>query len=135
MFSGKFIKPLEGKITSAFGSYRLYNGKKLGDHRGVDIGGNPIGTPIKASNSGKVIFAKKLPTLGSAIIIDHGQGIHSLYMHMSKILVSMGDFVKKGQIIGKVGSTGLSTGPHLHWGISIHDTRINPMYLINNHLF
>lgn len=127
LWSGKFIKPIKGRTTSAFGTYRLYNNKKLGDHRGLDIGGNPVGAPIKASNSGIVAFARLLPTLGSTIIIDHGQGIHSVYMHMSKTLVSVGQRIEKGQVIGKVGSTGLSTGPHLHWGISIHDTRVSPL--------
>jgi len=127
LWSGKFLMPIKGRITSPFGAYRHYNGKRLGDHRGTDIGGNPVGAVIKAANSGVVAFAKHLPALGSVIVIDHGQGIHSVYMHMSKTLVAAGETVKKGQTIGKVGSTGVSTGPHLHFGISVHDTRVEPM--------
>jgi len=127
LWDGGFIIPVKGRTTSPYGAYRLYNGKRLGDHRGVDIGGNPAGTPIKASNSGIVAFAKPLPAFGSTVVIDHGQGIHSVYMHLSKTLVTAGQFLNKGDILGRVGSTGISTGPHLHWGISIHDTRVDPI--------
>lgn len=127
LWSGRFIMPIKGYITSPYGAYRLYNGMHLADHRGVDIGGNPVGANIKAANSGVVAFTQFLKTIGSTIIIDHGQGINSIYMHMSKTLVKAGDKVEKGQIIGRVGSTGLSNGPHLHWGISVHNTRINPL--------
>ena len=119
--------PIKGRVTSAFGAYRLYNGKRLGDHRGTDIGGNPVGAKIKVANSGVVIFSKPMPTIGSVIVIDHGQGVNSIYMHMSKTLVSVGEKVIKGQVIGKIGNTGLSTGPHLHFGMSIHDTRVDPL--------
>ncbi len=127
LWEGMFIIPVKGRITSPFGAYRLYNGKRLGDHRGVDIGSNPAGTPIKASNNGIVAFAKPLPAYGSTVVIDHGQGIHSVYMHLSKTLVTAGQYLKKGDVIGRVGSTGISTGPHLHWGISVHDTRVDPL--------
>lgn len=126
LWSGKFLVPVKGRITSPYGAYRLYNGKRIADHRGTDIGGNPTGTPIRAANSGIVAFAQLLPTIGSTLIIDHGQGIHSIYMHMSKTLVSVGESIRKGQIVGRVGSTGLSTGPHLHWGISVHNVRVDP---------
>ena len=135
LWSGKFLMPIKGRITSPFGAYRHYNGKRLGDHRGTDIGGNPVGAVIKAANSGVVAFAKHLPALGSVIVLDHGQGIHSVYMHMSKTLVSAGQIVKKGQSIGKVGSTGVSTGPHLHFGISVHDTRVEAMEWVKRDIF
>lgn len=131
-WQSSFILPLKGKVTSPFGAYRLYNEKRLGDHRGVDIGGNPAGTPIKATNSGVVAFAKPLPAYGSTVVIDHGQGVHSIYMHLSKTLVKAGQFIDKGTVLGRVGSTGISTGPHLHWGISIHDTRVDPISWINS---
>jgi len=127
LWSGKFLAPVKGRITSAYGSYRLYNGKRLGDHRGTDIGGNPAGTLIKAANSGFVVFAKLLPAFGSVVVLDHGQGIHSIYMHMSKRLVEPGQKVEKGQFIGRVGSTGISTGPHLHFGLSVHGIRVDAM--------
>ena len=127
LWTGKFLMPIKGRVTSAFGAYRLYNGKRLGDHRGTDIGGNPVGAKIKVANSGVVIFSKPMPTIGSVIVIDHGQGVNSIYMHMSKTLVSVGEKVIKGQVIGKIGNTGLSTGPHLHFGMSIHDTRVDPL--------
>lgn len=126
-WSGKFLMPVNGKITSAYGSYRLYNGKRLGDHRGTDIGGNPAGTLIKAANSGIVVFAKLLPAFGSVVVLDHGQGVHSIYMHMSKRLVELGEMVERGQFIGRVGSTGISTGPHLHFGLSVHGVRVDAM--------
>ncbi|MFA5104551.1 MAG: M23 family metallopeptidase [Candidatus Margulisiibacteriota bacterium] len=125
LWSGKFLVPIKGRITSPYGAYRLYNGKRIADHRGTDIGGNPTGTPIHAANSGVVAFAQLLPTIGSTLIIDHGQGIFSIYMHMSKTLVAVGERIEKGQIVGRVGSTGLSTGPHLHWGLSVHNVRVN----------
>ena len=127
MWSGRFLMPIKGRITSAYGSYRLYNGKRLGDHRGTDIGGNPAGTLIKAANSGVVAFARLMPAFGSVVVLDHGQGIHSIYMHMSKRLVELGEEVKKGQYIGRVGSTGISTGPHLHFGLSVHGVRVDAM--------
>jgi len=127
LWEGKFLLPVKGRVTSAYGTYRLYNGKRIGDHRGLDIGSTPIGTRIKAANNGAVAFVKFMPTLGAVIILDHGLGIHTIYMHMSKTLVKVGDKVKKGQIIGLVGNTGISTGPHLHWGLSVHDTRVNPL--------
>ena len=132
LWSGKFLMPINGRITSAFGTYRLYNGRRLGDHRGTDIGGNPVGAKIKAANSGIVVFSKLLPTIGSVIVIDHGQGICSVYMHMSKTLVAVGEKVVKGQFIGKIGNTGLSTGPHLHFGVSVHDTRVDPLEWVRN---
>ncbi|MCX5748634.1 MAG: M23 family metallopeptidase [Candidatus Saganbacteria bacterium] len=133
-WEGRFIMPVKGYITSPFGAYRNYNGKRLGDHRGMDIGGNPVGTPIKAANSGVVASAKLLPTLGSCIVIDHGQGVCSIYMHMSKLLVTEGDEVRKGDIIGHVGNIGLSSGPHLHFGISVHNTRVDPVQWVQKEI-
>lgn len=127
LWNNKFIMPIKGYVTSGFGSYRLYNGKSLGNHRGLDIGGNPIGTKIKAANSGVVAFTKFLPTIGSTIVLDHGQGVYTIYMHMSKTLVKAGETVSKGDVIGLVGNTGLSNGAHLHWGLSIHGVRVNPL--------
>jgi lysostaphin len=131
LWEGRFLLPLKGRFTSAFGTCRLYNGKKIGDHRGLDIGGNPVGTKIKAANNGVVALVKLFPTLGLAVVVDHGQGIHTIYMHMSKTLVKVGDTITKGRVIGLVGNTGLSTGPHLHWGLSVHDTRVNPLEWAN----
>lgn len=133
-YNGRFIRPLKGYVTSPFGAIRLYNGKKIGDHRGADIGGNPSGTPIKASNSGKVVFSKLLNSLGAVAVIDHGQGVHSIYMHMSRILKKEGSFIKKGEVIGLVGNTGISTAPHLHWGMSVHDTRVDPFWFLKSEM-
>ncbi len=127
LWIGRFLRPIKGQLTSAFGSLRLYNGKRLGDHRGVDIGGNKVGAPIMAANNGIVVFSRLMPTIGSAAVIDHGQGVMSIYMHMSKTKVRIGDHLKKGDILGYIGNTGLSTGPHLHFGVSVHGVRVDPL--------
>jgi hypothetical protein len=125
LWSGPFIVPVEGKITSPFGSYRKYSYGAEARHLGVDIAA-PEGTPVKACADGVVAFAEKLSLYGNCIIIDHGRGLHSLYHHLSKILVTVDQPVKQGDIIGEVGSTGMATGPHLHWQVSIGRWVVNP---------
>lgn len=125
-WEGRFIKPVEGKITMAFGTHQYINGKKRGQHRGVDLRAK-MGTPVKAPNSGIVVFAKILKAFGGTMVIDHGQGIHTLYFHLSKISAKVGERVSKGEIIGYTGSSGIATGPHLHWGMSVHNVRVDPM--------
>ncbi|MCD6119274.1 peptidoglycan DD-metalloendopeptidase family protein [bacterium] len=125
-WTSNFIKPVAGRITSGFG-YRIhpiYKRRKF--HTGIDIGA-PYGTPIKAGGDGKVIFADWRGGYGKCVIIDHGNKIATLYGHMSKILVSKGQNVKAGSIIGKIGSTGLSTGPHLHFEVRVNGKPVNPM--------
>lgn len=126
-----FSKPVEIVIESVYGEKRVLEGKPLkGFHRGVDLGA-PEGTPIGSVNDGKVILAGAFAEEGNMVMIDHGQGIISAYLHMSQILVSKDQSLKKGEIVGKVGSTGISNTPHLHLGIYIHGIPIDPLYFIN----
>ncbi len=127
----KFLKPLEGKIESLYGEKRVLDGKPMaGFHRGLDIGA-PKGTPIKSIHHGTVILASEFIEEGNMVMIDHGQGIISAYLHLSKILVAPGQKVGQGEPVGNVGSTGISTSPHLHFGAYIHSTPIDPLYLFN----
>jgi murein DD-endopeptidase MepM/ murein hydrolase activator NlpD len=127
-YEKKAVFPLEGnyRISSLFGVKRYINGRFVGFHKGLDIAA-PYGTPVRASLSGKVVLARKLILTGNTVIIDHGQGLMTLYAHLSKILVKKGQFVKQGQVIGKVGSTGRSTGPHLHFGVYLRDIAVDPL--------
>lgn len=128
-----FIRPVGGPLTSPFG-YRMhpiFKTRKF--HTGIDIG-SPMGTPIKASNSGKVIMAGWYGGYGKVVILDHGiirgQPITTLYAHMSSIGVSQGQMVKQGQVIGRIGSTGYSTGPHLHFEVRVKGQPRNPLNYI-----
>ncbi|TGN20491.1 M23 family metallopeptidase [Leptospira idonii] len=129
-FSDQFRNPLESiYITSKFYVRRDYNNKIGRPHGGVDFRGK-IGTPIFAIQDGTVVLARKMYYEGNFTILDHGNKIFSFYMHQDEIGVKVGDKVKKGQEIGKVGTTGMSTGPHLHLGAKIADTLIDPLSLI-----
>jgi murein DD-endopeptidase MepM/ murein hydrolase activator NlpD len=127
--AGSFIPPLDQEPFPNFGQRRIYNKRPPSVHAGVDIGA-PWGTPIRAGNSGKVVLASSLYFSGKTVIIEHGQGVFSIYGHMSKFLVKRGDAVKKGALIGRVGSTGRSTGPHLHWALKIYESRVDPFALV-----
>jgi murein DD-endopeptidase MepM/ murein hydrolase activator NlpD len=124
-----FVIPVSGRISTAYGLIRYINNVVSGRHAGVDIAA-PRGTPIKATNNGIINLAREQYVTGNTIIIDHGLGVYSSYSHLDKILVEPEDKVEKGQIIGYVGSTGFSTGPHLHWTISIGTTFVNPWLFV-----
>jgi murein DD-endopeptidase MepM/ murein hydrolase activator NlpD len=124
-----FLKPVQGRITTGFGLTRYVNNANPSRHSGLDIGA-PAGTPVKAANSGRVTLTGLLHSPGNTVIIDHGLNLFSCYYHLEKILVSEGDLVERGRIIGTVGSTGFSTGPHLHWTMSIGTTAINPWLIL-----
>lgn len=133
-WSGNFITPVEGgRVTEAdFGKRRYVNDAPTSyRHNGLDIG-QDTGTPVQASNSGRIIIAEKLIETGNTIVIEHGFGLKTWYYHMNELNVKAGDFVTKGDIIGKVGSTGFSTSPHLHFSASVNNIFINPITLINN---
>jgi len=118
--------PVNGNVTSGFG-YRMhpiFHVMKM--HTGVDISAG-MGTPIKAAAAGTVIFGGWRGGYGQAVIISHGNGLATLYAHQSKLLVSVGDKVKRGEVIGKVGSTGYSTGPHLHFEVRVGGNPVDPM--------
>jgi len=122
-----FFKPLNKiSISTPFGARRIINNKIRYAHSGTDFRAK-WGTPVKAVLSGKVVIARDFYLTGKTIIIDHGLGLYSLYAHLSKMKVKEGDFVKGGQVIGNVGSTGRSTGPHLHLGIYVNGLRVDPM--------
>ncbi len=125
-YRGRFVKPIYGRVSMIFGINEFINGEESGKHRGLDFAA-VAGTPIMASNSGIVRLAERLPAHGNAVVIDHGQGIFTYYAHMSKILATVGEKVKKGQVIGLVGMTGVATGPHLHFSMSLHNLRVDPM--------
>lgn len=125
LWEGRFIVPVEGRISTEYGLVRYINKVESGRHAGVDIAA-PAGTPVKAANSGIVSLSCPLNVSGNTVIIDHGMNFFSAYCHMDELLVNEGDTVNKGDIIGKVGSTGFSTGPHLHWTVSSGTAFINP---------
>ncbi len=126
---GSFILPCKGKLFPNFGQQRIYNNVPRSVHTGVDIA-VPPGHPIKATNSGRVVLASDLYYSGKTVIIDHGLGLFSSYAHLSKLLVKRGQMVKKGELVGLAGSTGLSTGPHLHWAVKIYEARVDPLALL-----
>lgn len=129
-WEGAFIKPVEGRLTTDYGTRRRVNGAMTTyRHNGIDIAA-PTGTPIKATNTGKVVFVKNMILTGNTIVIDHGLGFFSYYLHMNSTQVNVGDMVKKADIIGTVGSTGFSTGAHLHFTITHHLKNINPFIMM-----
>jgi len=125
LFDSSFLVPLEGRLTTPFGYTRYINGKLSSSHMALDIAA-PQGTPIKATNDGVVALADELYLTGNTIYLDHGMYLFSQYAHLSELHVKAGDRVKKGDIIGLVGSTGFSTGPHLHFTFWAHNVQVNP---------
>lgn len=128
LWEGKFILPLENDISTVFGTKRIINQKMISIHRGVDLKGQE-GEEVKASNSGRAVLAEELFFGGNTIMLDHGQGIYTIYMHLSKFNVKPEDIILKGDVIGFVGSSGRSTGPHLHFGVKVMDINTNPVSL------
>ena len=130
-FKNKFIMPVDGIITGVYGSQRILNGKPRWPHYGIDIAAKQ-GTKIKSSGSGIVTMAEDdLYYTGGTIIMDHGHGISTIYSHLEKVMVRVGDKINQGDIIGTVGSTGRSTGPHLDFRINWFQTRLDPMTVLN----
>lgn len=127
----RFIWPVQGRISGRFGSQRIYNGTPGNYHSGMDIATGASGTPFVAPADGVVILAAQSPfTLeGRLLMIDHGMGLKSAFLHSSKLVVKVGDVVRQGQYIGNIGMTGRATGPHLHWSVRWHDSRLDPSLL------
>jgi len=123
-----FHRPVAGKYTSVYGLRRVLNGKPKNPHRGVDFRA-PAGTAVEAVADGRVILAEPHYYAGNSMYIDHGNGVVSLYFHLIRFDVSPGDIVKRGQIIGRSGSTGRATGPHLHLSISVQGQLVDPVPL------
>jgi len=121
-----FAPPVPGCMTSPFGVKRLHNGKPTGEYHGGVDQRTPAGEPIRAVAAGTVAFAQQFNVLGNAVGIDHGQGLESMYLHMSKLAAASGAQVQRGDILGYAGSTGRSTGPHLHWVLYVNGINVNP---------
>lgn len=128
LWRGAFIKPVPGIVVGPFGRRSIINNQPRSPHSGVDLRGKK-GTPVAATNHGKVVLIGDHFFTGLTVVIDHGGGIQSMYFHLDKILAKKGDMVDKGQEIGQVGSTGRSSGPHLHWGIRVNGDRVDPIRL------
>ncbi|MFW6238049.1 MAG: M23 family metallopeptidase [Halanaerobiales bacterium] len=125
LWQSRFITPLEGKTTTTFGAERYVNGELQSRHSGIDIAA-PEGEKIKATAAGRVTLAKELLVTGNTVLIDHGLDVFSSYAHLKNIRVEKGQTIEQGDVIGTVGSTGFSTGPHLHWSIRLQGVFINP---------
>ncbi|MDR7192493.1 M23 family metallopeptidase [Luteimonas terrae] len=129
-FGNGFIRPVEGRISGRFGRARSYNGQPGSPHSGMDIAA-PTGAPVKAPAAGIVTFAgPDLYLTGGTLLLDHGHGVSSNFLHLSRIDAKVGDRVEQGQIIGAVGATGRATGPHLHWGMNWLDVRVDPQLVL-----
>lgn len=128
LWSAPFHRPRPGRITSGFGSGRMFNGQVQSRHMGTDFAG-AVGTPVTAANCGIVRLVGDFYLAGNAIYVDHGAGLVTGYFHLSEPLVSEGDTVSTGQLIGRTGATGRVTGPHLHWIARLGTTTVNPTSL------
>jgi len=128
-WSQQFIWPVTGRISGRFGSQRIYRGVPGSYHSGIDIAMGGSGTPIVAPADGVVTLATQRPFSleGYLLIVDHGQGLNSAFLHLSKIAVTEGEEVKQGQYIANIGSSGRATGPHLHWGLKWRKARLDPL--------
>lgn len=124
-----FMQPVQGEITGVFGSQRILNGKPSSPHSGVDIAA-PRGTPVRAPADGRVCLVDRdMYLTGGTLMVDHGLGVRSIFIHLYAIDVKVGDRVLQGNPIAKVGMTGRATGPHLHWGVTVGDVKIDPQPL------
>lgn len=124
--------PVTGPISGVYGSQRVLNGEPRAPHLGVDIAA-PVGTPIHADSAGTVTLAEHdLYFTGGTVIVDHGYGLSSIYQHMSRLDVTVGQHVEQGDVVGAVGATGRVTGPHLHWGMNWYDVAIDPQLLVGS---
>jgi murein DD-endopeptidase MepM/ murein hydrolase activator NlpD len=128
-WSGAFTEPADAAISDVFGSQRIFNGKATSTHWGLDFR-VPTGTPVAAMNDGTVLLARPLYFEGNFVVLDHGQGLLTIYMHLSDFKVKEGDRVKRGQIIALSGGTGRATGPHLHVGVRWQGTYLDPAGLV-----
>jgi murein DD-endopeptidase MepM/ murein hydrolase activator NlpD len=133
-WSGNFSDPLPGKeITTSFGMRRIINNIPKNPHTGVDLSAEE-GEPVRAPNDGVAVLVEEQFFSGNSVVLDHGQGIHTMFFHLSKVNVHRGQAVRKGDVIGFVGSTGRVTGACLHWGVRVQGARVDPLELIHLNL-
>ena len=133
LWLNRFVLPLEGRVTSEYGAIRIINNNPPRRHAGIDIA-EETGTPIVAPNRGIVRLADHLLSGGKTVIIDHGIGLSSTYMHLDSMAVAEGQTVERGEKIGTLGMTGYATGPHLHWEVNLGSSPVNPEQLMDNDL-
>lgn len=129
LWDGPFTMPVKGTLGSPFGLRRIINTYPRSPHTGVDIKAME-GTPVAASNRGRVALVGSFFFAGNAVCIDHGEGLYTMYFHLSETCVREGDVVDRGGLIGWVGATGRAQGPHLHWGVRIMGARVDPLTLV-----
>ena len=128
-FVADFIWPVQGRISGRFGSARSYNGKPGTPHSGTDVAA-ATGTPLRAPAAGLISFANAdLYLTGGTLVLDHGHGVSSTFLHLSRIDVRVGQAVKQGDLLGEIGATGRATGPHMHWGLNWFEVRLDPQLL------
>ncbi|MEA3587041.1 M23 family metallopeptidase [Pseudidiomarina sp. 1APP75-27a] len=131
-FLQPIIEPAQGRISGVYGSQRIFNGEPRNPHYGLDVAA-PTGTPVKVVWSGKVVFADDdLFYSGGTIIVDHGQGLTTTYIHLSEVKVQVGDEVEQGTVIGAIGATGRATGPHLDWRVNWRNVRLDPALVLEH---
>jgi murein DD-endopeptidase MepM/ murein hydrolase activator NlpD len=128
-WSGNFTAPVDAPISDTFGTQRTINGKVQSTHQGLDYAAGS-GTPVAAVNAGTVLLAGPLFFEGNCVVVDHGQGLQTIYMHLSQFAVKPGDHVGRGQNLGLVGGTGRATGPHLHLAVRWHGEYLDPAALL-----
>ena len=128
LYRGDFILPLANPVSAVFGARRIMNNEIVSIHRGIDFRARR-GEEIRSANNGRIVLAEELFFGGNTIVIDHGAGIFTIYMHLDGFAAKVGDPVKRGDVIGLAGSTGRATGPHLHFGVKILDISTNPLSL------
>nr|WP_172409649.1 peptidoglycan DD-metalloendopeptidase family protein [Halopseudomonas aestusnigri] len=127
-----FDRPVPGRQSSPFGVRRFFNGEERNPHSGLDFAAG-TGTPIKAPAAGQVILVSDYFFNGKTVFVDHGQGLISMFCHLSAIDVAVGQEIPRGGVLGKVGSTGRATGPHLHWNVSLNGNRVDPTIFIGTY--
>lgn len=130
-FTTSFVRPVSGRITGVFGSQRILNGKPRRPHSGMDFAAAK-GTPVKAPAPGEITLVHDdMYYSGGTVILDHGHGLSSVFIHLSRVDVSEGQRIDQGEVVGAVGATGRATGPHLHWGVNWFQERLDPQLLLD----
>ena len=130
LWSGEWVLPVKGRLSTPFGVRRIRNGRAVGRHRGADIAA-PTGTPIVAPAAGRVVLAEpasRFRKYGGTVVLDHGQGLTSMYIHMSAVTAREEQVLRRGEELGRVGEEGVATGPHLHWSVYVQGTPVGPLF-------